>query len=299
MLDEIHALASRVPLLRGRIDAVTPLPGGLTNRNFRIDAAGQSYALRLPGAGTELLGIDRRRELACSRAAAAAGVGPEVVAHLPEQGALLTRFLPGRPLREEDVRRPDVLRRLARTLRCYHEHPVPADLGTFSPFETVRGYLALARERGVPLPAELDGALQALGAIEAELRSDEPACLCHNDLLSANFLDDGGAIRLVDWEYGGLGDRFFDLGNFAVNHQLDKFAERALLEAYWGEVRPDHVRRLRLMRLVSDMREAMWGFLQSAASTLHSPEYYLDYGRRHLGRFMSGCARPAAQRKNL
>lgn len=105
--------------------------------------------------------------------------------------------------------------------------------------------------------------------------------------MPANFLDDGGSIWLIDWEYGGLGDRFFDLGNLAVNHQLDEAGERALLEAYFGEMRDEHLRRLRRMRLVSDMREAIWGFLQAAVSTLHSPGYYLDYGRKHLRRFLS------------
>ena len=123
--------------------------------------------------------------------------------------------------------------------------------------------------------------------IEAELASDDPACLCHNDLLPANFIDDGQNVRIIDWEYGGLGDRFFDLGNLAVNLQWTPDQEAAFLIHYFGAARPEHLRRLRLMRLASDMREAMWGFVQSAISQLHSPGHFLDYGQKHLQRFLS------------
>ena len=116
------------------------------------------------------------------------------------------------------------------------------------------------------------------------MKSDDPLCPCHNDLLAGNLIDDGTVVHIIDWEYGGMGDRFFDLGNLAVNNDFDDEHERALLMLYFGQVRPDHLRRLRLMRLASDMREAMWGFLQSAISTLDVD--YLAYGRKHLERFV-------------
>ena len=93
-----------------------------------------------------------------------------------------------------------------------------------------------------------------------------------------------------DWEFAGRGDRLFDLGSFAVNCELDEAQERTLAEAYFGEARPADLRRLRLMRLVSDMREAMWGYLQSAVSRLHEPEYYLTYARNHLNRCVAARA---------
>jgi thiamine kinase-like enzyme len=289
MEDELKAVATLVPALHGKVLTLTPLAGGLTNRNYRIDADNESYVMRIAGTGTELLGIDRERELACSHAAAGAGVGPEVIGHLPDRGVLVTRFVHGRQLTADDVRQPDVLRRLAQTLCRYHDYPVPPDLGRFSPFEIIRSYHALARERNVDLPEELVRALELLDQIETEVWTDEPSCLCHNDLLPANFIEGTGGIRIIDWEFGGLGDRFFDLGNLAVNNGLDEGQERTLLEAYGGEVRPEHLRRLRLMRLVSDIREAIWGFLQADISRLLSPDYYLDYGRKHLQRLLA-CA---------
>ena len=130
-----------------------------------------------------------------------------------------------------------------------------------------------------------------LERLEGELPTTDAPCLCHNDLLPANFIDDGKEIRFIDWEYAGVGDRFFDLGNLAVNAQWTHEEEAAFLDDYFGQTRPDDVRRLRLMRLVSDLREALWGFLQSAISPLHEPAYYLDYGAQHLERFLlAGCS---------
>ena len=286
-MDE-QKLIQLIPELRGRSLTVSPLGGGLTNRNYRIDADGESYVLRVAGKDTALLGIDRACEVACSRAAAALGVGPEVVAYLPEHDAMLRRFAPGRVLTTGDIQQPAILRRVAEALRRYHTGPSGA--GSFSPFATVRNYHALALARRVGFPDNLERALERLARIERELPNDEPPCPCHNDLLAGNFIDDGSSVRIIDWEYGGMGDRFFDLGNLAANNEFDDECERALLAFYFGEVRPDHLRRLRLMRLASDMREAMWGFLQAAISTLDVD--YLAYGRKHLERFLS-CERAA------
>jgi thiamine kinase-like enzyme len=276
-------LIQLIPELRGRPLTVSPLGGGLTNRNYRIDAEGQSYVLRVAGKDTALLGIDRACEVACSRAAAALGVGPEVIAYLPEHEAMVRRFVAGRVLTAQDVQQPDVLSRVAETLRRYHGGS-PGE-GCFSPFATVRSYHSLARERNVRFPDSLEIALERLAKIEQDLQTGHSPCPCHNDLLAGNFIDDGTAVRIIDWEYGGMGDRFFDLGNLATNNEFDEAHERTLLALYFGEVHPDHLRRLRLMRLASDMREAMWGFLQAAISRLDID--YLAYGRKHLDRFIN------------
>jgi thiamine kinase-like enzyme len=289
MSDEVKALAAHVPALWGQELTVTPLGGGLTNRNYRVDAGGASHVLRIAGAGTEQLGIDREREVACSRAAAGAGIGPEVIAHLPEHRVTVTRFVQGKQFTAEEGRRPEVMCRLAQALRCCHDYSVPDSLGAFNPFAVIRNYHTQAGERNVLLPADLGQALDLLSSVEKELRTAEPPCLCHNDLLPANFIDVGTAIYIIDWEYGGLGNRFFDLGNFAVNHQLDEAQELLFLEGYFGEARSEQLRRLRLMRLVSDMREATWGFLQADVSSLESPAYYTDYGRKHLTRFLTAA----------
>jgi len=279
-------LIQLIPELRGRSLTVSPLVGGLTNRNYRIDADGASYVLRVAGRNTALLGIDRACEVACARAAAVLGVGPEVVAYLPEYEATLRRFLPGRALSAEDIQQPSILRRLVEVLHRYHNGPPGS--GTFSPFTTARNYHALAQQHHVIFPDNLERALERFVRVEEELRTDDPPCPCHNDLLAGNLIDDGTTVRIIDWEYGGMGDRFFDLGNLAVNNEFDDEHEQTLLAFYFGAVRADHLRRLRLMRLVSDMREAMWGFAQAAISTLDVD--YLAYALKHLERFIHGTS---------
>lgn len=280
---DAQALIQLIPELRGRECSLSPLGGGLTNRNFRVDVQNESYVLRVAGQNTALLGIDRACEFACARAAADLGVGPEVVASLPEHGVMVRRFVSGRVLTEEQVREPEGLRRIVSALRRYHEGTGGG--GSFSPFATVRRYHELAKERKVTFPANLAEALERMLRIEAELRSDDPPCPCHNDLLAANFIDDGTSVRIIDWEYAGHGDRFFDLGNLAVNCDFNAEQERALLAFYFGDVQEADLRRLRLMRLASDMREAMWGFLQSAISSLDVD--FVAYGRKHLDRFLA------------
>ena len=119
---------------------------------------------------------------------------------------------------------------------------------------------------------------------------------CHNDLLNANFLDDGERLRIVDWEYAGMGDRFFDLANFSINHELDAAQSEALLAAYFGEVRTPDAQALELMRFMSDFREAMWGVVQSAVSEL---DFDFDaYATEHFERLApdGGSRRRSSQR---
>ena len=124
-------------------------------------------------------------------------------------------------------------------------------------------------------------------------RGAVPERPCHNDLLNANFIDDGSRIRIVDWEYAGMGDVFFDLANFSINHDLDADGRRELLEAYAGEVSPAAERALELMRFMSDFREAMWGVVQGAVSELD-----FDFGRVR-GRAFRSASQAARGRAGL
>ncbi|HXU85573.1 MAG TPA: phosphotransferase, partial [Verrucomicrobiae bacterium] len=117
---------------------------------------------------------------------------------------------------------------------------------------------------------------------------------CHNDLLNANFIDDGTRIRIVDWEYAGMGDPFFDLGNFSVNHGLTPDEDAVVLRAYEGDVRPDRLARLTLMRTMSDFREAMWGVLQQGISTLDVD--FVAYAGDHFERLLASATAPSFER---
>ena len=246
-----------------------PLGGGQTNSIFRVRFAGRDCVVRLPGKDTALLGIDRDTELAASVAAARLGIGPEVMASEPW---LVTAFIEARPVPADELR--GRLPEVAATLRAIHGGPpLPT---AFSPFELTARYERTARERGGSIPAAYPELRAAADAIEAVM--DGKHVPCHNDLLTANFLDDGGRLRLLDWEYAGMNDPHFDLANFASHHDLAADAEVALLEAYGG----GSLARLRLMRLMAAFWEGMWGVVQATCSELDID--YLAYAEQHLAR---------------
>jgi len=290
MDQHIERILSQVPGWSGADAVVTPLLGGITNQNYRVDIAGETFVLRVGGKGTHLLGIDRGRERTCTQIAAQLGVGAEVVHFLASASdeVLITRFIPGEGISPETAARPEMLRRIIDAVRRYHAGPdFP---GTFSPFQTVRSYHRLALEYNVAFPGTLPQVFSLMARIEeavGPLQQPEP---CHNDLLASNFIDDGHTIWILDWEYAAMGDPFFDLGNFAVNQSLDEEQCELLLRYYFGEVRPVEQAHLHLMRLASDLRESFWGFLQIGISGLDFD--YAGYAHHHLERFLSNAAAP-------
>jgi thiamine kinase-like enzyme len=291
--DQLVAVLDRLPELAGREVTLSPLSGGITNRNYLVTPSDghDRYVIRLAGNDTHLLGISREVEYAATVAAAGVGVGPEVVAFVRPEGYLVTRFIDGGPLPEADAHAPRNLARVARALRRFHD--VPAIPGLFIPLRIVEAYRALALAHGVPIPHEYDLASLVGRRIEVALLA-APVELrpCHNDLLNANFIDDGERIRIVDWEYAGMGDPFFDLGNFSINHELTPDEDAMLLREYDGEdVRTERLARLALMRVVSDFREAMWGVLQQGISTLDVD--FTAYAGEHFERLLANASTPA------
>jgi thiamine kinase-like enzyme len=293
--DELVRAMQRVPELAGRDLTLRALSGGITNRNFLVEAAGtaERWVIRLAGNDTYLLGISREVEHAATVAAAGVGVGPEVTAFVRPEGYLVTRFIAGAPVSDAAVHRSETLARVAESLRRIHDGP--AIPGLFVPFRIVEAYRALAAARGVSIPPEYDLAQSVARRIELAFLSN-PVELrpCHNDLLNANFIDDGVRIRIVDWEYAGMGDPFFDLGNFSTNHELSGDEDRELLAAYEGDVWPERLARLTLMRTVSDFREAMWGVLQQGISSLDVD--FVAYAGEHFNRLLAGATTPEFER---
>ncbi len=215
--DRVHDVLER--LWPGREPVVEVLSGGITNHNLKVTLGeGEAYVVRIAGQHTGLLGIDRRVEYEASLAAAAVGVGPEVITLVEPEGYLVTRFIAGDIVPLERMRDLETVRRVARALRAVHAAPPLS--GRFDSFRIVEEYRATAFSRGAEVPSEYVWARQTARRV-AVARGPVPERPCHNDLLNANFIDDGSRIRIVDWEYAGMGDVFFDLANFSINHELD------------------------------------------------------------------------------
>jgi thiamine kinase-like enzyme len=284
---ELDAILRAVPGWAGSELEVRPLEGGITNRNYVVRAHGEDFVLRVPGADTELLGIDRANEHRAARVAADAGVGPEVVAFLPDSGCFVSRFVQGAHIPQEELLQSEVLGLVVRSLRALHAcPPIPS---SFPVFRIVEAYFETASSRGVTVPDAYDTAHALADRIEAAFASSpSPLTTCHNDLLNANFLRDGAHVWIVDYEYAGMGDVFFDLGNLTVNNGLDDAARELLLDHYFlGDVRDRHRARLALMGLMSDFREAMWGVVQQAISALDVD--FVDYADRHFARMLENA----------
>ena len=285
------ALAAAIEALPGwdRVDTVrsTSLSAGITNRNYLLESGDERVVVRVFGADTELLGIDRVAEDVAARAAADAGVGPPVLAFLPEAGCLVTRFVDGAPVPVEDLEREEIVGAVVRSVRAIHGcPPLPS---TFPVFRIVEDYAALATGRGVDVPPAYAEAHDLAARIERAVGTAPMAVRpCHNDLLNANFLRDGDHVWILDYEYAGMGDPFFDLANLSINNGMSGSAQEMLLRAYFGEVTDGHRARLGLMRVMSDLREAMWGVVQQALSTLDVD--YVEYADRHFERLL-GTAR--------
>jgi thiamine kinase-like enzyme len=290
----VRIVQELVPRLGEADSEPTPLDGGITNKNFRVAMGGSEYVIRVPGKDTSLLGIDRGAERDSGELASSLGISPEVVAMLTDPPCLVTRFVEGETLDSEQLRDPATLADVAASLAKLHSSG--ATLPTeFDSFRVVEDYAQTAADRGVEVPGSYEEAHGHSKRIEAALSGPEHAPVpCHNDLLAANFIR-GDQLWIVDWDYAGMGDRYFDLGNFAVNNELDDAAAQAFLTAYFGE-EPGERRTatLRLFRFMSDFREAMWGVVQQGISDLDFD--FVDYAAKHFQRLRDAAADPAFER---
>jgi thiamine kinase-like enzyme len=267
-----------------------PLSGGITNRNYRATFGGTDYVIRVPGKDTSLLGIDRNAEFAANAAAAEIGVAAPVAAMLTDPPAIVTNFIEGRAMDAEELRESKPLCDVADALRVMHA--APAIPSRFDSFRIVEDYERVARDLGVEVPPEYEEAHASATRIEGALSGDEHEPVpCHNDLLAANFIWDGLRVRIVDWEYAGMGDRYFDLANFAVNNELPDQARHDMLEHYFR--RPPTERQLATLHLftfMSDFREAMWGVVQQGASDIEFD--FADYTAKHFRRLVQTAEAP-------
>ncbi|WP_214317481.1 choline kinase family protein [Nonomuraea sediminis] len=261
----VPEVLDRIPLLSGSPRAVEELPGGLTNRNYKVTVPGGVFVARVSASETSLLAIDRDAEHHNTMAAAEAGVGAPVHAYLPEEGVLVVGFLPGRTFTVDDLRDSANLPRVAEA--CRRLHAGPRFRGTFDMFELQRHYLTIVQSRNFRLPAKYLDFMEDVGKIRKALAvRDEGTVPCNNDLLPGNFIDDGERLWLIDYEYSGNGDACFELGNIwsESNLTLDQLEE--LVTAYYGRRLRNRIARARLLGLMSKYGWTLWASIQDGAN---------------------------------
>ncbi len=260
-----------------------PLGGGITNSNFVVNDGGNKFFVRI-GEDIPEHGIMRFNELAASRAAFAAGISPEVV-HA-EAGALVLKFVEGLTFAPEDVRKPKNLERIVPLIRRVHEempHHFKGAALVFWVFHVLRDYTGTLQDGDSRMAGQLADLSKVAETLE-EAVGPVRMVLGHNDLLAANFIDDGARLWLIDWDYAGYNSPLFDLGGLASNNELTPDQERWLLESYYG--RPADaalLRRYKAMKCASLLREAMWSMVSEIHSTIDFD--YVTYTDENLARF--------------
>jgi thiamine kinase-like enzyme len=266
-MTSIEEVVAAVPEWSGREIRIEPIAAGLTNANFRVEVDGAPVFVRIPGPSTELLAVDRGNELHNTRAAAAAGVGPRVLHHLPDSGALVLEWLPGRTMSNAAFAEPGMPERIATSLRRLHAGPRFRD--GFDMFRLTEFYLGVVDERGIAIPEGYRERAAAVEAIERALAAQPlPTVPCHNDLLAENYLDDGDRLWIVDYEYSGNNDPTFELGNTAQELGFDAARQESLCRAYFGEASSAMLARMRLQMVVSDVGWTLWAAIQTAVSPI-------------------------------
>lgn len=283
-------LVSRVKALRfwsGPVDP-RPLKGGITNANFLVADGGEMFVVRV-GDDIPIHGVMRFNELAASRAAFQAGLSPEVVHHEP--GALVMRYIAGRTLTPELVRERPMLERILPLIRRCHRdmpHAMRGPVLMFWVFHVLRDYAATLRDGGSRMIPELPRLLGVAEALERVV-GPVPIVFGHNDLLAANFLEEGERLWLIDWDYAGFNSPLFDLGNLCSNNEVAPEDETWLLETYFEEpLTPERRRSYEAMKCASLLREAMWSMVSEIHSKLDFD--YVAYTAENLARFEKAWA---------
>lgn len=263
----IDTIVERIDDWRGKSVAIHPLSGGLTNTNYRVDVDGTPYVVRIPGANTELLAVDRRNEYHNTRAAQQAGVGPVIAHYLPEEQVMVLDFIPGRTMSIPALKEPGMPTRIAHSLKMLHTGPrFQTD---FNMFRLTEYYLKVVDGQAVRIPERFRGYLPQVARIEEALtRNPLPTVPCHNDLLAENYIDDGKLLRLIDFEYSGNNDPTFELGNTCQEQQYDEPRIVEMCAAYFGAAYPDKLARMKLNMIMSDVGWTLWAAIQARISTI-------------------------------
>ena len=255
-----------VPQLRGATQ-VEPLAGGLTNTNYKVTTPEGCFVIRISGKDAGLLAIDRENEAHNTRCAAESGVGAPFVAAVPEHDALVLEFLEGEVMSSEKLQRGDRIALVADA--CRRLHGGPRFLQDFDMFEIQRGYIGVVQERGFRLPDRYLEFEPQVRALEQAMRvRSEQTVPCNNDLLAENFIDVGGELRLIDYEYSGNNEPSFELGNVWSESNLSPAQLEELVTYYYGRPLRNKVARARAWGLMSKYGWTLWGSIQVGISDL-------------------------------
>jgi thiamine kinase-like enzyme len=263
----IEQVVQRVSLWRDDDPTVSELSGGLTNRNYLVEAAGEKYVVRIPGQATELLAVDRQNERRNAEAAAETGVAPRVLEYVEDLKVMVLEFVEGQTMSAEKLRSKEMAGRMATSIRRLHS--ARRFLADFDMFRLTEFYLRVCEERDVRMPEGFRDRLPQVAEIERAFeRRPLPQVPCHNDLLAENYIDDGRTLWIVDFEYSGNNDPCFELGDTAQECGFDAELRAALCEAYFGRASDALLARVDLHAVMADVGWTLWAAIQAQISAI-------------------------------
>lgn len=262
LIERINA----VPVLAERLD-VQDLSGGLTNHNLKVTTKNGVFVARLSSPESSLLAIDRVNEHANSRAAAQSGAAPDVIAYAPDVNLLAVRFIEGRTWTNEDVLAAPNALRIAES--CRKLHAGPRFVNDFNMLQLQPQYLRIVQEMGLRLPdGYLDYRAHVAALTEALAARPQATVPCNNDLLAANFIETPEQVWLIDFEYSGNNDPFFEVGNIWSEAAGDLDQLDRLVAAYVGHASRSLTARARLWGLMAKYGWMLWASIQDGTSKL-------------------------------
>jgi thiamine kinase-like enzyme len=263
----IDEIVSKIEDWKGRDISIQALSGGLTNTNYKVEVEGTPFFVRVPGESTELLAVDRRNEYFNAKAAAETGVGPKVLYYLPEFQAMVLEFLQGTTMSNASLNAPGMPTKIAGAIRRLHAGP--RFLTDFNMFRLTEYYLDICRQREIRIPEGYPERMPAVGRIEQALAVRPlPTVPCNNDLLAENYIDDGKALRIIDYEYSGNNDPCFELGNTCQELHYDEARIVEVCTAYFGSPSAGKIARMKLNMIMSDVGWALWAAIQASISKI-------------------------------
>ena len=266
-MPEIHEILSRIHAWKGKDLRIEPLSGGLTNTNYKVTVDGVPYFVRVPGESTNLLAIDRKNEYHNSQAAAQAGIGPKVLFHLPEYDVMVLEFLNGQTMSKEKLNLPGMPIRISRSIKKLHSGP--RFLVDFNMFRLTEYYIDICKQQNIRIPEGFIERMDTVNEIEKALSIHPVATVpCNNDLLAENYIDDGAILFLIDYEYSGNNDPYFELGNTCQELEYNDHQIREVCHEYFGSVSEAKLARMKLNMIMSDVGWTLWAAIQAKISSI-------------------------------
>jgi thiamine kinase-like enzyme len=263
----IEEVVSKIDEWKGKDVSIQHLSGGLTNTNFKIIVDGKPFFVRVPGEGTELLAIDRNNEHHNTRAASHAGVAPKILHHFPEHNVMIMEFLEGKTMSKDSLNESGMPSRMAHSIKKLHAGP--RFLTDFNMFRLTEYYLSLCKERDIKTPNGYAERIPTVNQIEKAMSVKPLGTVpCNNDLLAENYIDDGKQLWLIDYEYSGNNDPTFELGNTCQEMQFSDEQIKEVCAAYFGDVSPEMIARMKLNMVMSDVGWGLWAAIQAKISTI-------------------------------